>query len=135
MPSTTPPRRSTVNNPGEDNRNLYNASLKLDFKPGYGTITSISAYDRAKEIATGDAFDFRPRDTSIFNALLGTDLNQSQFLDVKSYSEELRFTSPGNEIFNWLVGAYYVHTDRFISTGNNVDTGAGVFHGVPRRRA
>ena len=130
---TTPPNANntttpiTVNNPGEDNRNLYNASLKLDFRPGYGTITSISAYDRTKEIATGDAFDFRPRDTSIFNALLGTDLNQSQFLDVKSYSEELRFTSPGNDVFNWLVGAYFVHTDRFISTGNMVDTGAGVF--------
>ena len=117
----------TVNNPGEDNRNLYNASLKLDFKPGYGTITSISAYDRAKEIATGDAFDFRPIPNSIFFALDGSDFNQSQFLDVKSYSEELRFTSPGGDIFNWLVGAYYVHTDRFISTGNNVDTGAGVF--------
>ena len=28
---------------------------------------------------------------------------------------------------SWIVGAYYVHTSRFISTGNMVDTGAGVF--------
>ncbi len=116
----------TVNNPGEDNRDLFNTSLKIDIKPGYGTITSISAYDKTKEIATGDAYDFRPRADSIYMALLGFDLNQSQFLDVKSYSQELRFTSPTNERFNWLAGAYYVHTDRFISTGNMIDTGAGV---------
>jgi iron complex outermembrane receptor protein len=27
----------------------------------------------------------------------------------------------------WIAGAYYVHTDRFISTGNMVDTGNGVY--------
>ncbi len=130
---TTPPDANnvstpiTVNNEGEDNRNLFNTSVKLDIKPGYGTITSISAYDRTKEIATGDAYDFRPRADSVFQATLGTDLNQSQFLDVKAYSQELRFTSPTNDKFNWLAGAYFVHTDRFISTGNMVDTGAGVF--------
>jgi iron complex outermembrane receptor protein len=130
---TTPPNANnvttpiTVNNTGEDNRDLFNTSLKLDFNVGYGTVTAISAYDKTKEIATGDAFDFRPRADSIFQALIGTDLNQSQFLDVKAYSQELRFTSPTNDRLNWLAGAYFVHTDRFISTGNMVDTGAGVF--------
>ena len=130
---TTPPNANnvttpiTVNNPGENNRNLLSAALKLDAKPGYGTITSISAYDATKEIATGDAYDFRPRATSIFNALLGTDLNQSQYLNVQAWSQELRFTAPVNDRFNWLAGAYYVHTERFISTGNMVDSGAGVF--------
>jgi len=137
---TTPPNANnvttpiTVNNPGEDNRNLLDTSFKVDIKPGYGTITAISAYDKTKEIATGDAYDFRPRADSIYNALLGFDLNQSQFLDVKSFSQELRFTSPTGSRFNWLAGAYYVHTDRFISTGNMIDTGAGVLpvYGTPR---
>jgi len=130
---TTPPDANnvstpiTVNNRGVDNRNLVNTSFKIDVKPGYGTITSISAYDQTKEIATGDAYDFRPRADSVFQAVLGTDLNQSQFLTVDSYSQELRFTSPANDKFNWLAGAYFVHTERFISTGNMVDTGAGVF--------
>jgi iron complex outermembrane receptor protein len=130
---STPPNANnittpiTVNNEGVDNRNLYNTSVKIDVKPGYGTITSISAYDKTKEIATGDAYDFRPRADSVFQALIGTDLNQSQFLNVESYSQELRFTSPTNDKFNWLAGAYFVHTERFISTGNMVDTGAGVF--------
>ncbi|HEY0746181.1 MAG TPA: TonB-dependent receptor [Steroidobacteraceae bacterium] len=130
---TTPPNANnvttpiTVNNTGEDNRNLLSTALKIDIKPGYGTITSISAYDATKEIATGDAFDFRPRADSIFNALIGTDLNQSQFLNVQAWSQELRFAAPANDRFNWLAGAYFVHTERFISTGNMVDTGAGVF--------
>lgn len=117
----------TLNNPGEDNRDLFNTSLKLDYDTGHGTITAISAYEKTKEILTGDAYDFRPRADSIFQALLGTDLNQSQFLDVKAYSQELRFTSQKGTFFNWIAGAYFVHTDRFISTGNMVDTGAGVF--------
>ena len=62
-----------------------------------------------------------------FCHLLGFDLNQSQFLDVQAYSQEIRFTSPTEGRFRWIAGAYYVHTDRFISTGNMVDTAAGVF--------
>lgn len=130
---TTPPNANnvttpiTLNNPGEDNRDLFNTSLKLDFDTGHGTITAISAYDKTKEILTGDAYDFRPRAQSIFQALLGTDLNQSQFLDIKAYSQEVRFTSASSSFMNWIAGAYFVHTDRFISTGNMVDTGAGVF--------
>ena len=89
--------------------------------------SSITAFDKAKEIITGDAYDFRPRATSIFQALFGTDLNQSQYLNVKSYSEELRFTSKPVAGFSWIGGLYFIHTDRFISTGNMVDTGAGVF--------
>jgi len=139
----------TVNNPGEDNRDLISTSLKLDFQTSGGTVTSITAWDKTKEIITGDAYDFRPNAPcnfalipgtaiggSVYNCLLagtvnGTpysyDLNQSQFLDVKAYSEELRFTSKAVGGFSWIGGAYFIHTDRFISTGNMLDTGAGVF--------
>jgi iron complex outermembrane receptor protein len=116
-----------LNNPGENNRDLFNTSLKLDFNTSYGTLTSISAYDKTKEILTGDAYDFRPPATSIYNVFYGHDLTQSQFLDVKSFSQELRFTSTVGQHFSWIAGAYYVHTDRYISTGNMVDTGQGVY--------
>jgi iron complex outermembrane receptor protein len=115
-----------LNNPGENNRDLFNTSLKLDFDTGYGTFTSVSAFDKTKEILTGDAYDFRPPANSIFMVFYGHDLTQSQFLDVKAYSQELRFTSTVGKRLSWIAGAYYVHTDRFISTGNMVDTGNGV---------
>jgi iron complex outermembrane receptor protein len=130
---TTPPDANnvstpiTVNNRGKDNRDLLSTSVKLDLDTGRGTVTSISAFDKTREIITGDAYDFRPRANSIFQALLGTDLNQSQFLDVKSWSQELRFASQKSNFLNWIAGGYFVHTERFISTGNMVDTGAGVF--------
>jgi iron complex outermembrane receptor protein len=138
----TPPNANDVSspiqldNPGENNRDLFKAALKLDFDTGYGTLTAISAYDKTREILTGDAYDFRPAVNSVFYAILPPiifpdgqrhDLNQSQFLDVKAYSQELRFTSPAGEYVSWIAGAYYVHTDRFISTGNMVDMGQGVF--------
>ncbi len=117
----------TVNNRGQNNRDVYTGSLKLDFETAAGTLTSVSAYNNTREILTGDAYDFRPRDSAVFTFIYGTDLNQSQFLDIDSFSQELRFTSPSEGRVRWIGGAYFVHTNRFISTGNMQDLGTGIF--------
>jgi len=123
------------NNLGSDNRDILDTALKLDYSPGYGTVTSITDFNHTKEIDTGDAYDFRPVTTSVEYALTGGvpaslggpfDESQSQFIDVKTWSQELRFTSPTVGGFSWIGGAYYVHTERFISTGNLADRGQGV---------
>ena len=116
-----------VNNPGEDNRDIRDIALKVDITSEPGTFTSISDFTRTKEIDTGDAYDFRPINTSVFKALLGVDLNQSQFIDVRAWSQEFRFTSNPIGAFSWIGGVYFVHTERFISTGNMVDTGNGAY--------
>src|SRR5687767_5815258 len=116
-----------LDNPGINDRDVLNTSLKLDFGVGDGTFTSVTHYNTTEEVLTGDAFDFRPAANSLFNAIFGFDLNQSQFLDIEAYSQELRYTSPTEGKFRWIAGAYFIHTDRFISTGNMMDTGAGVF--------
>src|SRR5579863_1768606 len=139
---TTAPNANDVtspiqtNNLGTDHRDITDTALKLDYNIDYGTFTATSDYNRTKEIDTGDAYDFRPIATSIaFNdfftfvppSLGGSlDESQSQFIDVKTYSQELRFTSVKTDGFSWIAGAYYIHTDRFISTGNLVDRGDGV---------
>ena len=136
----TPPDANDVKSPiqidneGINDRDLVNASLKMDFALGGGTLTSVSSYNSTEEILTGDAYDFRPALNSVFHAILGFDLNQSQYLDVDYWSQEIRYTSPTEGRFRWIAGAYYVHTDRFISTGNMVDDGTGVFpvHHEPR---
>src|SRR5262249_34988413 len=134
---TTPPNANDVtspiqdNNLGIDNRDVTDTALKLDYHTAAGTLTSVTDYNHTKEIDTGDAYDFRPINTSIaYNvffagipAALGgpLDESQSQFIDVKTESQELRFTSEKVGGFSWLAGAYFVHTERFISTDNIVD--------------
>ena len=132
---STPPNANDVtspiqvNNPGEDNRDIWDAVYKFDFDTGHGTLTSVTNWNRTREIDTGDAYDFRPTNTAVFAFLPPAfkDLNQSQYIDNQSESQELRFTSPTMGGFSWIAGAYYVHTHRFISTGNMVDNGDGVF--------
>ena len=76
-----------VNNAGQNDRDIYNASAKLSYEGEGFTATSITSYDTVEEILTGDAFDFLPIPDSFFNGLFGFDLNQSQFLDVKAISQ------------------------------------------------
>jgi iron complex outermembrane receptor protein len=122
-----------VNNAGQNDRDIYNVSLRLNYETDAGTFTSVTSYDTLEEILTGDQFDFLPIEESFFFTAppefggLGFDLTQSQFLDVEAISQEIRFTSPEDRRLRYIVGAYAIDTNRFISTGNMVDTGNGVF--------
>jgi iron complex outermembrane receptor protein len=128
------------NNSGSDVRDITDVALKLDYNIAYGTFTAVSDYNHTKEIDTGDAYDFRPVSTSIFYNYFAPlyygslpasdggpfDESQSQFIDETTYSQELRFTSNPINGFSWIGGADFVHTNRFISTGNLVDRGDGI---------
>ncbi len=128
-----------ANNAGVNERDIINASLKLEWTGDYGTFTSITAYDDLEELLTGDQFNFVPRDESLINffpigpvitALTGdpvADLSQTQYLESDAWSQEFRFVSPADARLRWIIGAYAIGTDRFISTGNQVDRGNGVF--------
>jgi iron complex outermembrane receptor protein len=116
-----------VNNAGENGRDLSQLAFKLDYETARGTLTAITSVDSTEEILTGDAFDFLPITESYLYNLIGFDLNQSQYLDVDSVSQEVRFTSDTDGRLTWIAGAYAIATDRYISTGNMVDTGNGVF--------
>ena len=121
-----------VNNPGVNERDMYDLSLKLDYASSAGTFTSITAYSDLEELLTGDQFNFLPIPESVLFQFFGADQAQHQFLDVESISQELRFTSPAEGSFRWIVGAYAIATDRFISTGNVFDLGTGVVPEVRR---
>lgn len=124
-----------VNNRGQNDRDIYNAAVKIEYAGDNAVLTSVSSYDTLKEVLTGDAFDFKPIPQSfffnLFNTIFGPgngfDLNQSQYLNVKAFSQEVRLASPEDgRAFNWMVGGYLIDTTRFISTGNMIDTGRGV---------
>jgi iron complex outermembrane receptor protein len=121
-----------VNNRGVNWRDINGVSLKLDYETGLGTLTSVTAYDTLEEMLTGDQFDFLPIEDSVLFAFFGADQAQHQYLDVEAVSQELRLTSPTGGRVNWIVGAYAIATDRFISTGNVFDLGTGKVPEVKR---
>jgi iron complex outermembrane receptor protein len=131
-----------VNNGGVNEKDMYGFSLKLDYHTSFGTLTTITAFDSLEELLTGDQYDFLPRVDSWLNGpftggfgdiIRGAtgdaivDWSQTQFLEVDAWSQEFRFTSPSEDRIRWIVGGYFILTDRFISTGNQIDRGNGVF--------
>jgi len=143
------------NNPGNNEREFTSASFKFDWDLGNVTLTGISAYDDVSEVSSGDnVFFLPPEDPNNFwnydfffgclrdgitnpaCAFLGPfpgtqdpyiDLSQNQYLEVESFSQELRLTSNNTEGLRWSVGAYVIATERYISTGGQIDRGRGVF--------
>ena len=143
-----------VNNPGNNEREFVSASFKFDYDMGFATLTGITAYDDVSEISSGDNVFFLPpedpqnfwnfdpffvclRDgtTACFPGLEffpGTgdqyiDLGQNQYLEIESLSQEIRLTSNNVDGLRWIVGAYAIQTDRYISTGGQIDRGLGIF--------
>lgn len=122
-----------VNNAGMNDRDLSQLSFRLDYETEAGTLTSITSFDTIEEILTGDQFDFLPIEESYFflngipNSPFFDDIAQSQYLDVETWSQEVRFTSSADQRLRWIAGTYMIGTDRFISTGNIIDRGLGAF--------
>lgn len=116
-----------VNNRGQNDREMWNAAVKVRYEGDFGTVQNVFSYDRLTEVLTGDAFNFLPIRESLFFQFFGFDLNQSQFLEVDAFSNELRYESPADKPVQVTVGTYMVGTQRYISTGNMIDRGSGVF--------
>ncbi len=112
-------RDINLNNSGINERDIFDAALKLTYETEYGTFLSITGFNSVEEILTGDGYPFDPFGAS----RVGFDFNQSQFLDVETITQEFRFTSPQDRRFRWIAGAQFFSTDRFISTGNMFDAG------------
>lgn len=106
-----------LNNSGRNVRKIYDAALKLNYEAAYGTFTSITGFSTVWESLTGDGYPFNPFGQSA----IAFDFSQSQFLDAETFSQEIRFTSPADRRFRWIVGGQFFKTDRYISTGNMFD--------------
>src|SRR5690606_3218951 len=98
--NTTLPVR--VNNPGVNGRELGQLAFRVDYDLDAGTVTSITSFDSIEEILTGDQFNNLPIEESLFRnigvplapgVVIFDDLAQSQYLDVETWSQEVRFTS------------------------------------------
>ncbi|MBP7336944.1 TonB-dependent receptor [Niveispirillum sp.] len=100
---------------GESQRDMDDLSLKIDWNLGAATLTAITAYSSVKESYRGD-LDFSSAQV----------VGQGQDLDVSMLSQELRLTSPNDQPFRWIAGAYYLHTERDLTTTVFADTNSTI---------
>ena len=103
----------------DSNRDIDEIALKIDYDVGWGTITSISSYARIEEYEGGEQAPY-----TTLTSLFGLDGFQTQYIDIDTWSEEIRLTSNQDQRIRWLAGAYFLSTDRFISTTVSTDMGS-----------
>lgn len=118
--NTGPDNTNTEQSPitdilGDSERKIDEVSVKLDWATVGGTFTSITAYTDVGEIYYGDLDFCNPVDCPQGFFGFGQ-VDQSQDLEVELLSQEIRFTSPDEADFRWALGAYYLGTDRGLTT-------------------
>ncbi|MEI9995589.1 MAG: TonB-dependent receptor [Rhizomicrobium sp.] len=103
------------------NRDVWGTSLEANWSPGFGTLTSITAY-RGFEWR-----NFADNDYTVLD-LESSGINERQ----TQFSEELRFASPTGEALEYIVGLYYFNqqldTDALATAGPDL---AALIPGYP----
>lgn len=92
-------------------RKVTDLSMTLSYDTAIGTLSAISAYDKI------DVYFNQDLDISPF-PLVPT---AAQDRVTKSFSQEVRLTSPGDQPLRYIVGAYYQHSKRDIDTFAELD--------------
>jgi iron complex outermembrane receptor protein len=83
-----------------DRRTLDMHSVALKYKTSVGTLSAVTGYSKSTSHVTGDV-DLTPADM----------LQQNERQSNKSWSQDIRFTSPDNQPLRWIVGAFYQDRD------------------------
>jgi iron complex outermembrane receptor protein len=119
-----------ANNEGEGERDIDETSLKLEYLAGAVSLTSITSWNKVEEYTGGDQFPYTAA-TGIFGVFDGT---QTQYAEIEAWSQEFRITSIDDSALRWMLGAYYLETERFISTTTGIDNRQGITR-IERRPA
>ncbi|HVW67381.1 MAG TPA: TonB-dependent receptor [Steroidobacteraceae bacterium] len=105
----------------QDVRDIDESSLKLDYATAAGTLTSVTAWSAVSEYWGGKQY---PYTSGLSRADLGgIDGTNGQYVDSHAWQEELRFTSPESRRLRWIVGGFFLYTEKFISTNSATDLG------------
>ena len=124
-------RQFSANNLGFDSRDVTQVSLRLNYGFDWGSIRSVSAYDKINQTTGGDQFPYSAQST--INpagppAFPFADGTQTQHVEVEAFSQELRVTSKDDQRLRWMLGGYYLTTNRFISSTVGDDLERGILH-------
>jgi len=118
-------RRFSANNRGFDDRDASQVSLRINYDFEWGTIKSVSAYDSINQATGGDQFPYSANST-VNPGISFFDGTQTQFIDIDAFSQDFRIISPDEQQFRWMFGAYYLTTNRYISSTTGFDLGEGI---------
>lgn len=101
---------------GSSEREISDATVKIDWRNAVGTLTAITGYTDLTEDYFGDLDFCNPLDcpNGIFG--LGPQADQAQQLDVTLLSQEVRLASPDEQRLRWIVGGFYLSTKRDLDT-------------------
>lgn len=112
---------------------IFEATMKWDFSLGGGTLSAITGYTDLTENYRGDLDFSNPVDDPDGFAGLFLQLGQGQDLGVELFSQELRYVSDDSLPFRYILGAYYLNTDRTLQTRGFVDLDGILTGGVGSR--
>ncbi|WP_133469839.1 TonB-dependent receptor [Paraglaciecola marina] len=118
-------RRLSANNLGFDQREIGQLSLRVNYETDLGVLQAVSSYDTIDQINGGDQFPYTAN-TTANPGISFFDGTQTQYVDVTTLSQDIRFVSNDDQAFKWMVGAYYLTTDRFIASTTGLDYGNGI---------
>lgn len=90
------PFRGSYNRTGPERIDVYGGSLNIDWRLGWATLTSLTAYQNVKRLTVEDT------DASPVNTVFGDAAPRSW-----QVSQEVRLASPGEKRLNWILGGFY----------------------------
>ncbi|QLC24886.1 TonB-dependent receptor [Parasphingopyxis algicola] len=94
---------------------------KIEAVLGFATLTAITGYTDITEAYRGDLdFTNSINNPGGFLGFLGP-AGQAQDLSIELLSQEIRLTSPDDQPFRWILGGFYLETDRALRTRGFVD--------------
>ena len=90
-------RTVSFNKSPKRTRKIFGVGMNVEHRLGEYALTSITAYRESTNTLTGNDFDLSPLEQG-----------SNVFLDkAHAFSQELRLASPGDNPFNYVVGAFY----------------------------
>ena len=97
-PGDRNPYTSTNNRRHAIDTHSVGASLRIDHDLGWGTLTSLSTYNRFRRVQNEDS-----------SGSPGDDINIAWDNEIRQFTEEVRLASNGAGPWNYVAGAFYEH--------------------------
>ena len=121
-----------ANIPGFADNYRVGMSLKVDYEASMGTFVSVTSFEKSRDFFGGDSFPYRFRGGFPVGAtaLPPGGETQSTYREDEFLQQEIRFSSPQDQKFRYVLGAQYIKYDPLIETMSALDN-----NGVNLRRA